>query len=49
MPWRKTGKRNSRGAKLYRSPSGKLWTQRQIRAYKATGGFKRSVHPKRRR
>ena len=40
MPWGpviKAGK--NRGKR--RSKSGKLWTQRQIRAYKATGGFKR--------
>jgi len=48
MPWKATGRKNSRGAKLYRSPSGKLWTKRQIAAYKATGGFKRAVRSKRR-
>jgi hypothetical protein len=31
----------------YRSPSGRLWTARQMRAYKATGGFKRK--PRRRK
>ena len=34
-----TGKRNSRGQKLYRSPSGKKWTIRQIRPYKAKKSF----------
>jgi hypothetical protein len=48
MPWKSTGKKNSRGQKLYRSPSGKLWTKKQIGAYKATGGFKRAPRPKRR-
>jgi hypothetical protein len=48
MPWKATGKRNARGQKLYRSPSGKKWTQKQIAAYKATKGFKRPVRSKRR-
>jgi len=47
MPWTKTNKRNSRGQRLYRSPSGKLWTRKQIGAYKATGGFKRKVRKRR--
>jgi hypothetical protein len=31
-----------RGGK-YRSPSGKLWTPKQVKAYYATKGFKRKV------
>ena len=47
MPWTKTRKKNARGQKLYRSPSGKLWTKKQIGAYKATKGFKRPVRKRR--
>ena len=41
MPFRKVGKNR------YRSPSGRLWTAKQVRAYKATGGFKRRPRKKR--
>jgi hypothetical protein len=41
MPFKKVG----RGK--YRSPSGRVWTAKQVRAYKATGGFKRK--PRKRR
>lgn len=27
----------------YRSPSGKKWTGRQVRAYEATNGFRRPI------
>jgi len=47
VPWKATGRKNSRGQKLYRSPSGKLWTLKQIRKYKATGGFKHGMRRKR--
>jgi len=40
MPFTKRGKR-------YVSPSGKQYTRRQVRAYYATGGWKR--RPKKRR
>jgi hypothetical protein len=40
MPFRKVGR-------SYRSASGKKYTARQVRAYYATSGFKRS--PRRRR
>jgi hypothetical protein len=49
MPWTKTSRRNSRGARLYRSPSGRMFTLKQIRAYKATKGFSRPVRAKRRK
>jgi hypothetical protein len=48
MPWKKTGRKNPRGQRLYRSPSGKMWTSKQIAAYKATGGFKRAPRKRRR-
>lgn len=41
MPFKKVGHGK------YRSPSGRLWTAKQVRAYKATGGFKRK--PRKRR
>ena len=41
MPFRKT----ARGK--YKSPSGRVYTRRQVRAYYATSGFKRA--PRRRR
>jgi hypothetical protein len=37
LPFRKVG------ANRYRSPSGRLWTGKQVKAYYATGGFKRKV------
>lgn len=40
MPFKKTGKNR------YKSPSGRTYTGRQVRAYYATSGFKRS--PKKR-
>jgi hypothetical protein len=49
MPWVKTQRRNSRGQRLYRSPSGRMFTLKQIRTYKATHGFSRPVRPKRKR
>ena len=36
MPFKKTS-----GGK-YKSPSGRTYTKRQVKAYYATGGFKRS-------
>jgi hypothetical protein len=41
MPFRKVGKGR------YRSPSGRLWTAKQVRLYHATGGFRRK--PRRRK
>lgn len=41
MPFKKVGPNK------YRSPSGRVWTAKQVRAYKATGGFKRK--PRKRR
>ena len=41
MPFRKTAKGK------YKSPSGRVYTRRQVRAYYATSGFKRA--PRRRR
>lgn len=43
MPFRRVG----RGR--YRSPSGRKWTAKQVRAYRATGGFKRKPRKRRRR
>ena len=42
MPFTKTG----RGK--YRSPSGKTYTKRQVKAYYATKGFKRKPRKKKR-
>jgi hypothetical protein len=41
MPFRKTGKHR------YKSPSGRVYTARQVRAYYATGGWRRK--PRRRK
>jgi hypothetical protein len=43
MPFRRTS-RNT-----YRSPSGKKYTGKQVRAYYATGGFKRKPRKPRRK
>ena len=40
MPFTRTGKNR------YRSPSGRSYTSRQVRAYYATGGFKRKPKKK---
>jgi hypothetical protein len=40
MPFKKTGKNT------YRSPSGKRYTGRQVKAYYATKGFKRKPRKK---
>lgn len=40
MPFRKTAKGK------YKSPSGKTYTARQVRAYYATSGFKRKPRKK---
>lgn len=45
MPFRKI--RRGRGRGKYRSPSGRTFTGRQVRAYYATRGFRR--RPRRRR
>lgn len=42
MPFRKT-----RGGK-YKSPSGRIYTARQVRAYYATAGFKRKPRKRKR-
>lgn len=39
MPFKKIGRGKNRGK--YRSPSGRVYTARQVRAYYATKGFKR--------
>ena len=41
MPFRKIRGR-------YRSPSGRVYTARQVRAYYATGGWRRKPRPRRR-
>ena len=40
MPWVKVGPNKSK------SSSGKIWTKKQIAAYKATNGFKRKPKKK---
>jgi len=40
MPFKKTGKNS------YRSPSGKKYTKKQVKAYYATSGFKKPVKKK---
>ena len=43
MPFRKVGPND------YVSPSGRHYTTKQVKAYYATGGFKRKVRKKRRK
>ena len=43
MPFKKVGKNR------YRSPSGKIFTLKQVRAYYATGGFKREPRKKKKK
>jgi hypothetical protein len=43
MPFRKVGRNK------YKSPSGRSYTSRQVRAYYATGGWKRPVRKGRRK
>jgi hypothetical protein len=43
MPFKKTGKNT------YRSPSGRKFTKKQVKAYYATNGFKRKVRGKRKK
>ncbi len=43
MPFKKIASGKDTGK--YQSPSGKVWTAKQVKAYKATDGFKR--RPKR--
>jgi len=45
VPFKKIASGKNRGK--YRSPSGRIYTARQVRAYYATKGFKRA--PKKRR
>jgi len=45
MPFRKITSGKNRGK--YRSPSGRIYTAKQVRAYYATKGFKRK--PRRRK
>lgn len=40
MPFKKTGPNS------YTSPSGKKFTKKQVKAYYATGGFKKPVQKK---
>jgi hypothetical protein len=47
MPFKKIRKGKGRGK--YRSPSGRIYTSKQVRAYYATGGWKRPVRKRRRR
>lgn len=44
MPWTKITSGKNKGK--YKSSSGRTWTQKQIAAYKATGGFKRKPKKK---
>lgn len=43
MPFKKVGKNK------YKSPSGRRFTKKQVKAYYATGGFKRKVRAKRKK
>jgi hypothetical protein len=45
MPFKKINKGRNRGK--YRSPSGRVFSRRQVRAYYATKGFRRK--PRKRR
>jgi hypothetical protein len=47
MPFKKITSGKGRGK--FRSPSGRVYTKRQVRAYYATGGWKRPVRSARRR
>jgi len=38
MPFKKVGKNK------YKSPSGRTYTKKQVKAYYATGGWKRKPH-----
>lgn len=44
MPFKKITSGKNKGK--YKSPSGRVWTAKQVRAYKATGGFKRKPRKK---
>jgi len=44
MPFKKITKGKNKGK--YRSPSGRIYTWRQVKAYYATGGFKRKPRKK---
>lgn len=41
MPFKRAGKRG--GKRMYKSPSGKRYTGKQVRAYYATKGWSRPV------
>jgi hypothetical protein len=43
MPFKKVGRNR------YKSPSGRTYTKRQVRAYYATDGWKKPVRKKRRK
>jgi hypothetical protein len=45
MPFKKIKSGKNKGK--YKSPSGKIWTAKQVKAYYATDGFKRKVRSKR--
>ena len=45
MPFKKITKGKNRGK--YRSPSGRVYTAKQVRAYYATKGWKRPVRKRR--
>jgi hypothetical protein len=47
MPFKLIGKGVKRGK--YRSPSGRVFTKKQVIAYYATDGFKRPARSKRRK
>jgi len=45
MPFKRITSGKGRGK--YRSPSGRVFTRKQVRLYYATGGFKRPVRARR--
>lgn len=47
MPFKKITSGKKKGK--YRSPSGRTYTSKQVKAYYATGGWKRPVRRKRRK
>jgi hypothetical protein len=47
MPFKKI--KSGKGKGKYKSPSGRVYTAKQVRAYYATGGWKRKVRAKRRK
>jgi hypothetical protein len=45
MPFKRITRGTNKGK--YRSPSGRVFTKKQVRLYHATGGFKRAPRRKR--